>query len=273
MRIQFPPFFRDSRGNRLEQVCTRSVQDSADIRLYLCGPEEAAVQLEWVLQSSGTRRVALEEEQKAHWTHRIHVTGGLTDGARRTISLLKRVLTLTAKPGLDAAIALDFYKDTSSSDDPSKWKDTGAGAMVNMAKYYGHPEALDDLVGSLAKVISDHPMYAAADFVVAVPGHKSDSKSFGEQLAAAVAKKVGKPVVRPATANPERPAAKEREQGAAARNLEGEFSFGEEVTGRVLVVVDDVCRSGSTMSAIARAARDAGAVSVLGLVGAQTLRK
>jgi predicted amidophosphoribosyltransferase len=145
--------------------------------------------------------------------------------------------------------------------------------MVNMAKYYGHPDAFNDLVDSLAHVITEHPMYAGADFIVAAPGHKNSVRSFGEQLAEAVAKKVAKPIVRPTTASTERPAAKEREQGAAARSLEGEFSFGNEVAGRVLVIVDDVCRSGGTMSAIAKAARDAGAVSVLGLVGAQTMRK
>jgi adenine/guanine phosphoribosyltransferase-like PRPP-binding protein len=273
LKIQLPPFLRDSRGNRLEQVSTRSVQNSDDVRLYLCGPEEIAVQLEWVLQSAGTRRIALEQEQKAHWTHRIHVAGGLTDAGKRTIALLKRVLTLTVKPGLDAAIALDFYKDPTSHEDPNKWKDTGAGSMVNMAKYYGHPDAFNDLVDSLAHVITEHPIYAGTDFIVAAPGHKSSARSFGEQLAEAVAKKVAKPIVRPMTASTERPAAKEREQGAAARSLEGEFSFGNEVAGRALVIVDDVCRSGGTMSAIAMAARDAGAVSVLGLVGAQTMRK
>jgi predicted amidophosphoribosyltransferase len=88
-----------------------------------------------------------------------------------------------------------------------------------------------------------------------------------------VAKKVDKPIVRPATASAERPAAKQREQGVVARSLDGEFSFSGEVAGHVLVIVDDVCRSGSTMTAIAKAARAGGAVSVLALVGAQTMRR
>src|SRR5262249_9789611 len=149
VRLQLPPFIRDSRGNRLENVSTRSVQDSEDVRLYLCGPEEVALQIEWVMQSSGIRRIALEDTQKAHWTHRIHVAGGLTESGKRTIALLKKVLTLTTKTGLDAAIALDFYKDPASHEDPNKWKDTGSGTMVNLAKYNGHPHAFDDLVESL----------------------------------------------------------------------------------------------------------------------------
>jgi adenine/guanine phosphoribosyltransferase-like PRPP-binding protein len=273
LKIEFPPFFPDSRGNRLENAKTRAVQDSEDVRLYLCGPEEVAVQIEWVLESSGAKRIALDDGQKAHWTHRIHIKGGMTEPAKKTIALLQKVLTLTAKPPLDAAIALDFYKDPNSHDDPMKWKDTGAGAMVHTAKYLGHPEALDDLAGSLARVIAEHPIYAAADFVVAVPGHKANVKSFGERLAEAVAKKVGKPVIRPTTANQERQPAKEREQGAAAHSLDGEFTFDSQVAGRVLIVIDDVCRSGSTMAAIAKAGKDAGSVSVLGLVGAQTMRK
>jgi hypothetical protein len=126
LKIQLPPFYRDSRGNRLEEVRARSVQDSDDVRLYLCGPEEVAVQLERVLQSSGTRRIALEDEQKAHWTHRIHVRGGLTEAAKRTITMLRRVLTLTAKPGIDAAIALVFYKDHKWHVDANYWKDNVA---------------------------------------------------------------------------------------------------------------------------------------------------
>jgi adenine/guanine phosphoribosyltransferase-like PRPP-binding protein len=273
MKFYFPAFLPDSRGNRLEKAQTRSVSDSEGVRLYLLGPEEVAVQLEWVLQGSCTRRVALDDEQKPHWSYRIHVNGGLTEPAKRTIKLLKKVLTLTAKPPLDTAIALDFYKDSSSDEDPRKWKDTSAGTMVRLAKYQGHREAFKDLVEALAWVITEHPTYAAADFVVAVPGHKSDHKSFGEDLAEAVAKRVGKPLVRPTTANEERPAAKEREVGSAKRSLEGEFTFDGQVAGRVLIAVDDVCRSGSTLTAIAAAAKEAGAVCVLGLVGAQTHRK
>ena len=56
-------------------------------------------------------------------------------------------------------------------------------------------------------------------------------------------------------------------------HLEGEFRFGAEVVGRVLLVVDDVYRSGDTMAAIASAAKTAGAAAVFGLVGAKTLRK
>jgi adenine/guanine phosphoribosyltransferase-like PRPP-binding protein len=273
MRIELPAFYRDSRGNRLEKAQTRKVQDTDHLRLYLCGPDEVATQLEWVLRRPGARRVALAAEHRAHWTHRIHVSGPLTPAAKTTIALLQRILTLTEKPPLDVAIALDFYKDPNSHDDPKQWKDTAAGSMVYAAKYWGNPEALDDLADALAKVIREHHLYAGADFVAAVPGHKSNLKSFGENLAQAVAQKVGKPLLRPATAHEEREAAKTREQGEGARNLDGEFVFDAQVAGRVVIVVDDVCRSGTTMAAMAKAAKGAGAVCVLGLAGAQTMRR
>jgi adenine/guanine phosphoribosyltransferase-like PRPP-binding protein len=271
--ILLPPFIRDSRGNRLQKAATRKIRDSDHTRLYLSGPEEVAKQLVWALQGSGARQILLSDEQKRHWTHRIHVNGAIPEHASGLIELLKRVLTLTEREPLDVAIALDFYKDPESNEDPQKWKDTAAGSMVNAAKYYGNLEALEDLAESLAQVIRQHPLYAGADYIVAVPGHKSDHTSFGERLAEAVAEKVNKPVVRPSTTHEEREAAKTREQGQGARSLEDEFAFDTSVRGRVLVVVDDVHRSGNTMVAIAGAAKAAGAVSVLGLAGAQTMRR
>ena len=271
--IDFPPFFRDSRGNRLAKSAMRTVHGSDHVRLYLCGPEEVAQQVLAVLQPLRARQIALDAEQRKHWTHRIHVEGAIPDEALKTIKLLEKVLTLVEKPGVNTAIALDFYKDPDSDPDPMKWKDTSAGTMVSLAKYRGHAEAFDDLVGALARVVTAHKIFAGADFVAIVPGHDTKKTSFGEHLAIAVAKRVNKPVVKPSTARVVRPAAKTRDQIEETISLEGEFTFGPEVAGRVLIIVDDVYMSGGTMTAMATAAKVAGAVAVLGLVAAKTLRK
>jgi predicted amidophosphoribosyltransferase len=141
--------------------------------------------------------------------------------------------------------------------------------MVYRAKYTGAPTE-GDLGRALARVVARHPLYAGADLLVAVPGHKTGAVSYSQRLAAVVAAERGLMTCAPTCRHEHRP---ESKAGEVYFDVEGEFSFHEhEVRGRVLLVVDDVYRSGRTMSAIAGAAKKAGARAVVGLVGARTMR-
>jgi Phosphoribosyl transferase domain len=272
MRIFLPPFIPDSHGNRLESYKVVPVRDCDHVRLYLCGPQEVAEQALWMLQTPGARQIKLEEGQEREWSHRIHVDGPLPESVKQTLDLLKEVLTLVPRPHLDVGVALDLYKKPDPEVDPQQWPNTAAGSMVNAAKYWSHPEAFDDLVDVLAKVVGHHKIYSAVDYVSSVPGHDTTKKSFGEQLAAALAKKLAKPLVSPRAAHAVRPAAKDRDNLETTLTLEDEFAFGTEVAGRVVLIVDDVYRTGQTMDAVAKAAKEAGAAAALGLAGAKTLR-
>jgi hypothetical protein len=268
----FPAFMPDSRGNKLEKFAVRPVRDSDHSRLYLCGPDEVAEQAKRMLEPTASRLIKMTPEQQREWSHRLHVDGPVPDDVRETLALLEEILTLTKRTYVDAAFALDFYKDPESDPDPQKWKDTSAGSMVHMAKYYGYAEALDALASVLAKVINGHALLRTADLVVSVPGHDTTRVSFGEQVAEAVAKKTGKPLVGATAAHERRPAAKEREKVEGGIDLEDEFTLPDDVDGRVVIVIDDVYRSGQTMEAAAKAAKKAGADRVYGLVGARTMR-
>lgn len=274
MEIDFswPAFFSDSRGNRLQQYAVRRVRNSDHTRLYLCGPDEVATQVGWILQGVGGRAIALAPDQTSEWTHRYHVDGPLPDHVTDALDLLTEVLTLATQPFVDGAIALDFYKDPESDPDPKKWKNTAAGSMVNSAKYYGNDDALDDLIRALSNVLRRHPIYAAADFVVSIPGHDTTRQSFGEQLAKVVAFQVGKPLIAAQAVRQVRPAAKQRELVEGGISLADEFRLSAEVEGRVLVPIDDVLRTGDTLRGVAKAAKSANAAAVLGLVGARTMR-
>jgi hypothetical protein len=272
MRSFLPPFLRDSRGNRLETYRVVPIRDRDDVRLYLCGPQEVAQQTLWMLQTPGARQIKLEDGQEREWSHRIHVDGPLPGSVKETLELLKRVLTLVRRPHLDVALALDFYKKPDPELDPKQWPDTAAGSMVKVAKYWNNSEALDDLVGAIAKVVGQHKIYSAVDYVSSVPGHDTTKTSFGEHLAAELAKRLSKPLVSPRAAHAVRPAAKERDNLETTLTLEDEFAFGPEVAGRVVLIVDDVYRTGQTMDSVAKAAKEAGAVAALGLAGAKTLR-
>ena len=151
-------------------------------------------------------------------------------------------------------------------------EDTPAGSLVHMAKYYGYPEALDALGSALAKVINGHALLKTADVIVSVPGHDTSRVSFGEHVAAAVAKKTGKPLIAATAAHTSRPAAKEREKVEGGIDLEDEFTLPDDVDSRGVIIIDDVYRSGQTMEAVAKAAKEAGAERVYGLVGARTMR-
>jgi adenine/guanine phosphoribosyltransferase-like PRPP-binding protein len=51
-----------------------------------------------------------------------------------------------------------------------------------------------------------------------------------------------------------------------------EFFIQDDLTGETVLIVDDVYHTGSTMAGVAKAARQAGAVSVLGIVPARNVR-
>jgi predicted amidophosphoribosyltransferase len=85
-----------------------------------------------------------------------------------------------------------------------------------------------------------------------------------------VAQKIDVPLVETKCSQQHRPEAK---SGAETAELESMFSVDSSVKDWVVLIVDDVYRSGSSMSAVARVAEQAGARGRLGLVGARTLRK
>jgi hypothetical protein len=255
MGILLPPFIPEPQGNRLESYEVRNVDGSDHQRLYLCGPDEIAEQVLWMLQPPGARKIKFKDGQEREWSHRIHVDGPLPESATVGLELLRRVLTLPRRSHLDVAIALDLYKKPDPALDSRKWPNTPAGSMVNAAKYWGNDEAFDDLVNALARVVREHKIYSGVDYVASVPGHDTTKTSFGERLAVALAKKLDVSIVSPRAVRDVRPAAKERETLEATLTLEDEFAFGVEVSGRVVLIVDDVYRTGRRWTPLPRPLR------------------
>lgn len=271
MQFAALPFVRDGRGNRLARY--KIEQEGADWLLYLLGPREVAWQAKWMLEPLASEWFNLTRDPTKEWTQRIRIHGPLPDEVKGTLDLLTEVVTLPVRAHLDIAIALDLYKTVVPDVDPMKWPNTRAGEMVSRAKYYEDDDAYRSLVAALAGVASRHSVYAAADFVCSVPGHDTTRTSIGEHLAADVAKRLGKPLVAPRAARERRPAAKDRDEFEKRMSLDAEFSFEPgSVANRIILIVDDVYRTGDTMAAVAHAAKRGGADRVLGLAGAKTLR-
>jgi predicted amidophosphoribosyltransferase len=67
--------------------------------------------------------------------------------------------------------------------------------------------------------------------------------------------------------------AKKLEGSDRARILDGEFTVTQRLDGQRVLIADDVFRSGMSMSAVAAAARDAGALRIYGICGVRTMRR
>jgi hypothetical protein len=274
MGVFFPAFIPDSRGNSLETYVVRRVAStSGRRRLYLCGPQEVSTQLWWLLQRCGRnpRELPLRERDRAEWSHRIEFDGDLPAEVESALELLKRVVSIPVREPLDIALTLDFYKAPDPDIDPMKWPNTPAGELVHKSKYHQSAVARTALAAELARVVDEHPLYKLADYVLPVPGHDARELSCGVDLARRVASAAEIPLIKVATARAQRPQAKEQVKGEQ-NDLSDEFSIADDLTDKVVLIIDDVYRSGQSMHAVATVAKSVGARRVLGLSGARTLK-
>jgi adenine/guanine phosphoribosyltransferase-like PRPP-binding protein len=214
--------------------------------------------------------IPVPEARSATCTHAFHFPEVHTEILRAMCDLLKGVLSLTIKSELDCAIAFDWYKIPPENDSP-KWPNTPTGELIYRSKYYSpsieRRAARRELVAKYVEILKDHPLYRECAQIVTIPGHKADGNSFGEQLAAVVAEKSQRELVVTQTPGGPRPQAKEGPSQVTASH----FAIPEKLAGDV-VIIDDVYRSGTTMSAVAQAAKIAGAKRTLGLAAVRTMR-
>ena len=137
-------------------------------------------------------------------------------------------------------------------------------------KYRGVKAAAPELGRLLADYLMQQPL--AGDVIIPVPLHPRRLRDRGYNQSALLAKELGKltgfrvesrlltrkkdalPQVRTASKNQRRD------------NVEGSFSCSRQVSGKAVILVDDVATTGSTLSACAAALKSSGASSVWGLV-------
>jgi pyrimidine operon attenuation protein/uracil phosphoribosyltransferase len=271
-------FVADRRGNRLADYEIRSHNGGHEILLR--GPTEVARQLTAV-RSHNYHLYHLqlaENMDRTRWTHRLIATGAVDPSIVDLLTLLQNVLTVPAPTGVNVVIALDWYKLRTEDVDPSDWPNTHTGELVSRGKYYfKHNPELQSAIGrtlvrAMVSVVERHPTYNAADLVVVVPGHDRARVSFGARLAVSVAARRGIGHVKLYSRQQFRPAAKAMEPRERTRALRGEFGTDADLEGKNVIVADDVYQSGATMREAARAARVAGADTVLGLAAVRTIR-
>ena len=106
-----------------------------------------------------------------------------------------------------------------------------------------------------------------------IPGHDSTRVSFGSRMATTIAHRRGIPIIKVAAKSEFRPEAKNLEESERLNFLHGQFSVPYRLDGQRVLIADDVFRSGTSMGAVASAARDVGAEEVYGICGVRTMRR
>jgi pyrimidine operon attenuation protein/uracil phosphoribosyltransferase len=245
---------------------TERVYSGGRRRLHLLCRNEIAVQVERAIGAALGDRLPVRAADQGEWTHRYPLNRPLTAGEIGFLELLGHVLTLRLGPPVFVAIALDWYKDPQSNEDPNLWADTHVGELVHQAKYTGSVPHAQRLVAELSQVMTQHPDLSQAEVVISVPSHSPGH--FSERLAKAVAS-----VRRLPTAELTDSAALPVKDIPADERPTREFAVDPaKITGRRIVLIDDVCRTGESLRSAAVFLDSAGATSVSVLVAVRTMR-
>jgi predicted amidophosphoribosyltransferase len=180
------------------------------------------------------------------------------------LSLFSEVLTLTRIEGLDEAIALDFHTDA-GSETGGNFNRTAVGELAYQGKYHSDKAAGKALADRLSQVAMSHPRLSRATVVVSVEG---TSNTFGERLAQGVARRMALPFAKAHWA--EKPVTPAKE-GRSSLELQ-RCSIDGDIERQVVLIVDDMWRTGVSSKSVAAQARAMGAVEVFGLCCTRTLR-
>lgn len=189
------------------------------------------------------------------------------------------MLTFRCPTTLDIALALDWYKEPVDGVPSSSWPNTEIGELIYRGKYRyktdgdRQTEVGRLLMQKMSAVIREHPVLRKADVVLDVPGHDTQRVSFGSRMAATVARDFQMPKIRVKSRDKFRAEAKSLDLPERAKVLTGQFSITNNLENQTALIVDDVFHSGASMGETARAARDAGARSVLGICAVRTRRR
>jgi hypothetical protein len=274
--VSHAPFQYDPRGNRLERWEAASVAAGHVLRLR--GPIEVVGQVQVVApEYQGPTYLA---SAARGWTHELtSPERTMKRETRQLLELLSEVVSLPSLPALKFAIALDWYKIPVDDMDPRNWPNTEVGELVYRGKYvYKTQEEQKSIVGKnlagrICNAISRHAALNRADVILNVPGHDRNVVSFGPRLAATVAKYRRMPTLRVTAKSQFRPEAKSLSPMERAMFFDDEFIVPPEIRDLSALIVDDVFRSGGSMAAVAKAAREAGAREIFGICPTRTMRR
>lgn len=141
---------------------------------------------------------------------------------------------------------------------------------VHQLKYYGLKASTSGLAELMARYLTDSTI--PVDVLVPVPLHRKKLRQRGYNQSELLAREIAKFAGLPVNSNSLRRVKDSQPQTRAVRvdvrraNVNNAFQCSDlHLTGKQVVLIDDVCTSGSTLEACAVALKSAGVVTVWGL--------
>ncbi|MBC6447611.1 ComF family protein [Actinokineospora xionganensis] len=226
------------------------------------------------------KSINIHPHDQPQWTHRIRLDFAPHEELKEFLDLLRKILVLWVRGSsdLDGAVALDFYKKPSATD-PTQLENTPTAELIRTIKGYRSCDNAEvmragrALCDDLYEVVMQHPWLNRADRILPVPGHsRSGPPSASVRLGAALHHDLGIPLTQIYTRHEHRTSAKDMKLLSERTALLGEFRIRENLEDKSVLIVDDIYHTGCTMAGVARAARHAGATTILGLVAARVIR-
>lgn len=270
------PFYTDPRGNRLEAWTTTTV--GGGHVLWLRGPNEVVPQVTRLAPEY--RLLPSNVTAGPTWTHALQSPSPtLPESVGALLNLLTEVLCLPSPPKVDFALALDWYKKPEEGVSAYDWDNTATAQLVSSGKYtYRNDDSRQSRIGLqlvelICTTIERHRLLTQVTMILDVPGHDSARVSFGSRMAATIARNRGIPMVKVATKSAFRAEAKNLEESRRLDLLRDQFTVPQSLDGQRVLIADDVFRSGTSMGAVASAARNAGAGRVYGICAVRTMRR
>lgn len=151
----------------------------------------------------------------------------------------------------------------------------GTLRLIIHALKYGGRRSLAGRLGALMR-LHGGDVLLGADAVVPVPLHGTRLRGRGFNQAADLARPLGLPAVRALVRRRATPPQADLPSAQRHANVREAFAATRAMrrwSGATLVLVDDVCTTGATLEACARALREAGAADVRALTAARAVRR
>ena len=192
------------------------------------------------------------------------------------------ILRWTVTIADDADESHAIYLHTLPHPDPESgepdWQLTRIGKMVNRAKSYsfttGNKPAAKELAAKYLFWLKRHPLYMRADALIAAPpGNKEKAFDLPEFVAHEICSELGVRVIvceKTKTTLPQKDIGDDPKE--LEENLRGSYKIEGDLSGKTILVIDDIYKSGGTVKELVRACREAGATTVLSLVATKTAK-